>query len=59
MMKNTIYYFAVKKKLELCSSEWLKSRKESITSEDNCFQNVLDDALNYQTIKKKQKEYQN
>ena len=45
------YYFAVKNKLELHSSEWLRSRKESITSEDNCFQNALDDALNYQTIK--------
>ena len=45
------YYFAVKSKLELCSSECLRSRKESITSEDNCFQNALDDALNYQTIK--------
>ena len=45
------YYFAVKSKLELCSSKWLRSRKESITSEDNCFQNALDDALNYQIIK--------
>ena len=30
-------YFAVKSKLELHSFEWLRSRKESITSEDNCF----------------------
>ena len=45
------YYFAVKSKLELYSSEWLTSKKELITNEDNCFQNVLDDALNYQTIK--------
>ena len=30
------HYFAVKSKLELYSSEWLRSRKESITSEDNC-----------------------
>ena len=45
------YYFAVKSKLELCSSEWLRSRKESITSEDNCFQNALDHELNYQIIK--------
>ena len=44
------YYFAVKSKLELCSSEWLRSRKETITSEDNCFQNALDDSWNYQTI---------
>ena len=32
------YYFAVKSKLELCSSEWLRSKKESVTNEDNCFQ---------------------
>ena len=44
------YYFAVKSKLELYSSDWLKSKKESITNEDNCFQNALDDALNYQTF---------
>ena len=31
------YYFAVKSKLELHSSEWLRSKKESITNEDNCF----------------------
>ena len=48
---NEIYYFAVKSKLELCSSEWLRSKKESITSEDNCFQNALNDPLDYQTIK--------
>ena len=35
------YYFAVKCKLELCSSEWLRSKKESMNNEDNCFQNVL------------------
>ena len=28
------YYFAVKSKLELHPSEWLRSRKETITSED-------------------------
>ena len=43
-------YFAVKRKLELYSSEWL-SKKESITSKDKCFQNALDDSLDYQTIK--------
>ena len=54
------YYFAVKSKLGLHSSQWLRSRKESITSEDNCFQNALNDSLDYQTIKKEyQKEYQN
>ena len=31
------YYFAVKSKLELHSSEWLRSKKESITNEDKCF----------------------
>ena len=36
---NEKYYFAVKSKLELCSSEWLRSKKESITNKDNCFQN--------------------
>ena len=45
------YYFAVKSKLELYSSEWLRNKKESITSEDNCFQNALNDSLDYQTIK--------
>ena len=48
---NKYYYFAVKRKLELFSSEWLRSKKESITNKDNCFQNALDSALNYQTIK--------
>ena len=41
----------VKSKLELYSSEWLRSKKESITNEDKCFQNALDVALDYQTIK--------
>ena len=44
-------YFPVKSKLELYSSEWLRSKKESITNEDNCFQNALNDSLDYQTIK--------
>ena len=46
------YYFAVKSKLELYSSEWLRSKKQSITKEDNCFQNALNDSLDYQRIKK-------
>ena len=46
------YYFVVKRKLELYSSEWLRSKKESITNEDNCFQNALNDLLDYQRIKK-------
>ena len=50
------YYFAVKRKLELFSSEWLKSKKESITNEVNCFQNVLNDSLDYQKIEKNPQE---
>ena len=46
------YYFSVKRKLELQSSEWLRSKKEPITNGDNCFQNALNDALDYQRIKK-------
>ena len=46
------YYFAVTSKLELYSSEWLKNKKESITNEDNCFQNSLNDPLDYQRITK-------
>ena len=45
------YYFAVKSKLELYSSEWLRSKKES-TNKDNWFQNALNDSLDYQWIKK-------
>ena len=50
------YYFVVKRKLELCSSEWLRSKKESTTNEDNCLQNVLNHALDYQRIKKDPQE---
>ena len=46
------YYFAVKSKLELCSSEWLRSKKESMINEDNCFQDALNDSLDFQRIKK-------
>ena len=35
------YYFAVKRKLELYSSEWLRNKKESITNENNCLKNSL------------------
>ena len=49
---NEKYYFAVKSKLELHSSEWLRSEKESITNEDNCFQNALNDSLDDERIKK-------
>ena len=46
------YYFAVKSKLELYSSKWLRSKKEAITNGDNCFQNAPNDSLDYQRIKK-------
>ena len=46
------YHFAVKSKLELYLSDWLRSKTESITNRDNCFQDALNDALNYQRIKK-------
>ena len=46
------YYFAVKNKIKLYSSECLRSKKESITDEDKCFQNALNDSLDYQKIKK-------
>ena len=49
-------YFSVWSKLELYSSEWLRSKQESITKEDNCFQNALNDSLDYQRIKKKPTE---
>ena len=41
------YCFAVKSKLELYSSEWLRRKKESITNGDNCFQHTLNHALDY------------
>ena len=39
------YYFAVKSKLELCLSEWLRSKKKSITNGDNRFKDVLSEEL--------------
>ena len=51
------YYFAVKSKLELYSSEWLRTKKESITNKDNCFKTALNDSLDYQNIKKKSSKY--
>ena len=50
------YYFTVKSKLELYSSEWSRSKKESITNEDICFQNALNDSLSHQRIKKSPQE---
>ena len=52
---NNFYYFAVKNFSELNSSGWLRGKKEAIinnTDNDNDFKNALDDALNYQTVKK-------
>ena len=37
---------------ELNSPGWLRSEKEAIINNDHSFQNALDDALNYQTIKR-------
>ena len=48
---NNCYYFAVKNLSELNSLGWLRGKKEAIINNDNSFQNALDDALNYQTIK--------
>ena len=42
-IKIFFYNFAVQSKSELYSSEWLRSKKEFITNEDNCFQNALND----------------
>ena len=52
------YYFVIKSKLELYSSKWLRNKKQSITNGDDCFQNALNDALDYQRIKKDPQKYQ-
>ena len=41
------YYFVIKRKLELYSSKWLRNKNQSITDGDDCFQNALNDALDY------------
>ena len=46
------YLFTVKNKLVLYSSKWLRRKKEAIINDDNCFQNALIDAFEYQKIKK-------
>ena len=46
------YYFAVKSKLELYASKWLRNKKGTIINGDNFFQNALNDALDYQRFKK-------
>ena len=52
MILKKYYYFPVKSKLELYSSEWLRSKKGSITNKDNRFKNALNDSIDYQKIKK-------
>ena len=52
MTKLITYYFVVKNLSELYSLGWLRSKKEAIINGDNNFQNVLDDALNYQNIER-------
>ena len=39
--------FAVKSKLELYSSKWLRSKKQSITNRDNCFQDALKESQTF------------
>ena len=46
--------FAVKSKLELYSSEWLRSKNQPITNEDNCFQNAIKESK--KTLKKQVKK---
>ena len=49
---NNCNYFAVKDSSELYSLRWLRAKKEAIINGDADFEDALDDALNYQTIKK-------
>ena len=46
------YCFAIKILLELYSLGWFRGKKEAIINGDKCFQNALNDALNYQNIEK-------
>ena len=45
-------YFAVKNLSELYCLGWLRSKKEAIINGDNCFQNALNDVLNYKNIER-------
>ena len=63
---NNCYYFAIKNLSELNSLGWLQGKKAIINNNknnynnnNNDFQNALVDALNYQTIGKTHREYQN
>ena len=49
---NECYYFSVKNLSESNSSGWLRAKQEAIINVDADFEDALDDALNYQTIKK-------
>ena len=54
---NNFYYFAIKHLSELNSSGWLKANKQTTinnnnTDNDNDFEDVSDDGLNYQIIEK-------
>ena len=44
------YYFALKSKLELYSSEWLRSKEEAIINGDNCYQRIKKDRKKYQKL---------
>ena len=46
------YYFSVKALSELYCLGWLRSKKESIISDDNFFENALNDTSIYQSIEK-------
>ena len=48
---KSYHYFAVKHQSELNSLKWLRGKKEAIINDDKAFQNALNNALNYQTIK--------
>ena len=48
---NNCYYLAVKNLSEINYLVWLRGKKEAIINNDNSLKNVLDDGLNYQTIK--------
>ena len=48
---NNCYYFVVKNLSELNSLGQFRGKKEAMINNDNFFQNALDDALNYQTMK--------
>ena len=56
---NNCYYFAVKYLSELNSSGWLRANKEAINNGDADFEDALHDTLDYQTIGKTRKKYQN